>query len=146
MARPSFQPTDEQRKTVWLMAAAGIPEEDIARCLGQKGISPVTLRKHFRKELDNAQTESNARMAGRLYAIANQNDDMRAAGAATMFWLKTRARWKEKHEVEVTGKDGGPVQVSGVLAVPGVVSPDEWAKMAGASSEIIDDEAVESGG
>lgn len=133
MARPSFQPTDEQRKVVWMMAAAGIPEEDIARAIGPKGISPVTLRKHFRKELDNATTEANAKMASRLFAIANQNDDLRAASTSAIFWLKTRARWKETHATELTGAEGGPIAVDN--SMPPITVIVEGASNGGGGQE-----------
>jgi AraC-like DNA-binding protein len=48
--RPSFHPTDRQRGQVEAMCACGIPEKEIAQVLD---ISPTTLRKHFRRELDH---------------------------------------------------------------------------------------------
>lgn len=100
-ARP-FIPTDEQRRLVKAMASFGVPHDDIAtvvRC------SPPTLRKRFRVELDVATIEANARVAQCLYQQATTPGNI----AATIFWLKARAGWREKQQVEVTGKDGGPL-------------------------------------
>jgi hypothetical protein len=102
-ARP-FIPTDEQRRLVKAMASFGVQHDHIAvvvRC------SPPTLRKRFRQELDTATIEANARVAQCLYQQATTPGNI----AATIFWLKARAGWREKQQVEVTGKDGGPTVI-----------------------------------
>jgi hypothetical protein len=71
------------------MAAYGIRQEDIARCLGLR--SAKTLRRHFREELDRAATEANAQVAQSLYQQATSGKST----AASIFWLKTRAGWHE---------------------------------------------------
>jgi hypothetical protein len=53
--KPPFEPTDDERKTVELMCAVGIPHEGIAVVI-RDGIDDKTLRKHFRRELDTAKT------------------------------------------------------------------------------------------
>lgn len=83
-----YQPTDAQRKSVHAMSAYGIPQNDIARVIG---ITKNTLEKHFRDELDTAETEANAKVAQTLYQMATSGMNV----AATIFWLKTRARWRE---------------------------------------------------
>jgi hypothetical protein len=79
--------------------------------------SPPTLRKWFRDELDTATIEANARVAQTLYQQATTPGNI----AATIFWLKARAGWREKHSVEVTGKDGVPMatQIVVVRREPG---------------------------
>ena len=111
MARPRFDPTDDQRKVVKLMVAAGIPEGDIARVIGPKGISENTLRKYFRQEIEIGAIEANAKIAGRLYAIACQSGDLKSATTACIWWTKTRMGWSEKKGLEHTGKDGGPIAI-----------------------------------
>lgn len=41
---------------------------------------------------------------------------------AAIFWLKNRQRekWRDKHETELTGKDGGPIQTESKLDVSGL--------------------------
>jgi len=104
MARPAFQPTDQTREKVRSLSAIGVPQDDIARLLGCTG---KTLRKHFRYELDFAALEANAAVAGFLYRAAREGNV-----TAIIFWLKTRARWKETNSLELTGADGGPIAVA----------------------------------
>ena len=97
--RPPFAPTEDQRRLVRAMAGYGVPHDDIAvvvRC------SPPTLRKHFRQELDVAAIEANARVAQTLFQQATTPGNI----AATIFWLKARAGWREKQVVEHSGPEG----------------------------------------
>ena len=87
MGRRAHQPDPAQRRQVEAMAAYGIPETDIARVLG---IDPKTLRKCYREELDLGTTKANAQVAGFLFNSAKNGNV-----TAQIFWLKTRARWKE---------------------------------------------------
>src|SRR3979411_1301940 len=81
------QPEPSHRKQVEAMSAYGIPEADIARVIG---IDPKTLRKCYREEIDLGATKAQAQIAGVLFGAANAGNV-----SAQMFWLKTRARWKE---------------------------------------------------
>jgi hypothetical protein len=76
-----------QRRQVEAMAAYGIPEPDISRVVG---IDPKTLRKHYRDELDLGTAKANAQVAGLLFNSAKNGNV-----SAQIFWLKTRARWRE---------------------------------------------------
>src|SRR6195256_6725443 len=87
MSRRSHQPDPSQRRQVEAMAAYGIPETDVARTVG---IDPKTLRKCYREELDLGTTKANAQVAGFLFNAAKNGNV-----TAQIFWLKTRARWKE---------------------------------------------------
>jgi hypothetical protein len=97
-----FEPTEEQRRLVRAMAGFGIRQDDIAAHLE---IDPKTLRKHFRRELDRGTVEANAKVAQSLFNMTTQGNDV----AAAIFWMKARAGWREKHDLEVTGKDGAPL-------------------------------------
>jgi hypothetical protein len=87
MARLSYTPEPATRGQVEAMAAYGIPEGDIAAVLR---IDPKTLRKHYRDELDLGHTKANAQVAGFLFNSAKSGNV-----TAQIFWLKTRARWRE---------------------------------------------------
>jgi DNA-binding XRE family transcriptional regulator len=102
--QPKFEPSDEQRKLAEAMAAYGIPQEDIAKVVG---IAPKTLREHFRHELDTGSTLATAKVAERLFKRAT-TDDSSAGITAAIFWLKTRARWKEtdQHDHRFTDAEG----------------------------------------
>ncbi len=90
------------------MAACGFTQEAIARCLGTAGISEPTLREHFRTELDTAATLANATVGNKLYQMAVSGNPP----AATFFWLKCRAGWKEVQPIEVSGPGGTPIDVN----------------------------------
>jgi hypothetical protein len=87
VAYPSKAPTAEQRKLVQTMAAAGIQSEAICLVMG---VSGKTLRKHYRAELDTSLIRANAMVASSLYMKA-----LKGNVVAQIFWLKTRAGWKE---------------------------------------------------
>lgn len=72
------------------MSAYGIPQEDIATVLD---IGAKTLRKHYRTELDTGTAKANAKVAENLYKHAT--GEGRAAVTAAIFWMKTRAGWRE---------------------------------------------------
>ncbi len=99
MSRLPFTPTNEQRRMVRAMAGYGVPQDDIAvvlRCTSR------TMRKWFRDELDVAAIEANARVAQTLYQQATTPGNI----AVTIFWLKARAGWREKQQVEVEVPNG----------------------------------------
>ena len=87
MGRRAHKPDPAQRRQVEAMAAYGIPEIDISAVLG---LDPKTLRKHYRDELDLGETKANAQVAGFLFNSARSGNV-----TAQIFWLKTRARWRE---------------------------------------------------
>jgi hypothetical protein len=87
MARKAFPVNDAMRERVRSLASVGSRQEDIAAIIG---CDPKTLRKHFRDELDRAMAEANAAVAGYLFDAAKGGNI-----AAIIFWLKTRANWRE---------------------------------------------------
>jgi hypothetical protein len=99
MGRPAHKPDPVSRRQVEAMAAYGIPEVDIATVVE---IDPKTLRRHYRKELSTGHIKANTKVAENLYRKAT--GEGREAVTAAIFWLKTRARWKETsiQETEVT--------------------------------------------
>lgn len=65
--KPLYVPTDKDRLTVRVMVAGGILHNAIADVLG---ISHVTLRKHFRREIDTASAEIGAQVVSSLITMA----------------------------------------------------------------------------
>lgn len=107
--RQPFKPTPEQRKLVEQLAAFGTPQEDICNFVHDakgKPIGLMTLHKYFRAELDTAETKANSKVAQCLFYQATVEKNV----TAMIFWLKTRARWRETERIELTGKDGGPIE------------------------------------
>lgn len=105
MAQARHEPDQQQRRQVESLAGYGIPETEIA---GLIGIDPKTLRKYYRQELDHGHTKANARVAENLFrkAIGEGRESVTAA----IFWLKTRARWKEVSVHEHGGVPGQPIE------------------------------------
>ncbi len=106
MGRRAHRPDPTTRRHVEAMAGYGVPEDDIA---GVIGIDPKTLRKHYRPELSHGHVKANARVAESLYRKATS--DGAQSVTAAIFWLKTRAGWKETSVRELTGSGGQPVTV-----------------------------------
>jgi hypothetical protein len=119
MARPAHEPDAYQRRQVETLAGYGVPETEIASLIG---IDPKTLRRHYRSELDHGHTKANAKVAENLFRKAT--GDGRASVIAAIFWLKTRARWKEVSVHEVAGVPGQPLQqVTQIRRV--IVTPEQ---------------------
>jgi len=91
MARPSFVPNEKSRRQVKSMSALGMKQEEMATLLE---ITPKTLRKHFRSELDRGGVEANAEVMRSLYKMATSGKNT----AATIFWVKTRCAAPERRD------------------------------------------------
>ena len=108
----THRPTDETRAQVFALSSFGLPQEEISAFVG---ISDDTLRKYYSDELDKASIDRNAQVAAFLFRSASGSAISEGASysdclKAAMFWLKTRARWREVNSTEITGRDGGPIQ------------------------------------
>ena len=88
MARPTFVVNEALREKVRHLAGLGVPQDDIAKIVG---CAPKTLRKRFRVELDRGVAEANAMISGSLFTA-----DKAGNITAMIFWLKTRAHWRER--------------------------------------------------
>jgi hypothetical protein len=104
MGRPPYEPTDADREVAKRLSALGTTYEDIAKKLK---ISSDTLVKYYSEELEDGRIDANASIAGTLFSQAKKGNT-----AAAIFWLKTRARWKETQVNEVTGQDGGEIRLA----------------------------------
>ena len=101
------QPTDASRKQVEALASFGVPRHEIAKVAG---VCMNTLLKHYGDTLDIAATKANSLVAQSLFNRAVKGDGA-AATSAAIFWLKVRAGWREKDVREVTGLNGGPIEM-----------------------------------
>jgi predicted transcriptional regulator len=95
-------PDDKSRGYVKGLAAVGTRYVDIAHKLG---ITDDTLRKHYKKELEDGRIDANASIANTLFNQAKKGNM-----TAAIFWLKTRAGWKETNVTELTGGEGAEVK------------------------------------
>jgi hypothetical protein len=92
-----FEPTEDQRRTVKALSGYGVPQDGIAIHIG---VDPKTLRKHFRDELDRGSVEATAKVAQTLFHLATVEKNV----ASVIFWMKARAGWREKQQIELSGR------------------------------------------
>jgi hypothetical protein len=85
------RPDPGRGRQVEAMAGYGISAEDIATVLG---VEVETLRHDYRTELKGAAIKANAKVAESLFRKATAAEGREGVTAA-IFWLKTRAGWKE---------------------------------------------------
>jgi hypothetical protein len=119
--RPLFVPTDEQRNTVKVMAALGIPHDKICLTVRNpdtgKPISRPTMEKVFRKEIDTAQTELHARIGsfivmsilGQKQPIGEVIRSERVRMRLAMFYAKTQMGWCEPIVNEPADQNKQPI-------------------------------------
>jgi hypothetical protein len=87
------------------LAGFGFTVSEIARMLQ---VDVEALRAAFPHELDSGGLKANARVAENLYRKAT--GDGRESVTAAIFWLKSRARWKEISVHEHSGS-GMPIVI-----------------------------------
>ncbi len=112
MSRNPHEPSAQTRAEVSALKSFGVAQSDIANYIG---VDDKTLRKHYREELDNAQTKADANVAKFLYnAASGKALDAGASYAdcvrAAMFWAKTRMKWRETDN-EAQG-NGNPITIN----------------------------------
>jgi len=108
--RPPHLPTSDTRNKVFMLSSVGTRHEDIATVLS---ISADTLTKYYKEELDKGRIEANASVAETLFKQAKEGNT-----TAMIFWLKSRAKWKESTQHEISGNpDGMPVEVKIVTGI-----------------------------
>jgi len=100
MPRHPHNPTPQTKAEVAALKSFGVVQDDIATYIGIDG---KTLRKHYREELDTAQTKADANVAKFLYNAASGKAIEKGAShsdciRAAMFWAKTRMQWRETGE------------------------------------------------
>ena len=108
--RPPHLPNADTRNKVYMLSTVGTRHEDIASVLG---ITHDTLVKYYKEELDKGRIEANASVAETLFKQAKEGNT-----TAMIFWLKSRARWKESTQHEISGNpDGTPVEVKIITGI-----------------------------
>jgi len=89
--RPRFVPTAQHREIVMVMAGVNLPQSKIVRALGLK--DEKTLRRYFRKELDQAAAKLEAQLAANLYGVACLKNNPTAALKAIEMLVTMRFGW-----------------------------------------------------
>lgn len=116
--RKPLEPTDAARKQVEAMSGWGVPLEQIA-AVTMNGIGLDSLYKYFERELVDGKARANAKVGQTLFQRATTGGDTTAA----IWWTKTQMRWKDTSRIELTGADGGPVQITKIKCI--IVDPKQ---------------------
>jgi hypothetical protein len=118
--RPPFEPTDEQRKNVEIMVGLGIRQDSICalvRDRKDRPISEATLRKHFRKEIDQGAAKLHATIGNFMVATILGRDpppgikpitEPKVRASFAELFARTRMGWRETIRSEVGNADGKP--------------------------------------
>lgn len=102
--RGEEHPREEYRDKIRLMTAIGIPQAHIASLLK---MSLETLSNKYRDELDTGASSANAVVGGKIFEAAKRGEQW-----ACTLWAVRRMGWKETNTQELTGKDGGAIEVT----------------------------------
>jgi len=98
MARPPYQPTDNNRRQVESWSGVGITQEQMAALLE---IDVDTLVKYYRKEIDQGKAKACASIGSSFYQKAKDGDT-----AAMIWWTKSQMGWKGEKVIDHTSSDG----------------------------------------
>ena len=97
-------PSAKTRQQVAVLIAEGVKQKVVAQVIG---ISELTLRKHYKEEIAEASDLAASRVVETMYNMATSG----AFPQATMFYLKCRRGWTEKHNININ-HSGGVVDMS----------------------------------
>ena len=113
--RVAHVPTPETQAIVEALVACGVRQEAIAH---EIGLGVDALRKHYADQLAYGLERASGQVGNRLLDIALHEKDLRAALPACIFWLKTRAGWRETLHVNHSTE---PEKV-----ITDEATPEEW--------------------
>jgi hypothetical protein len=101
---PGLIPGAQQSREVSVMSALGLSPKEISLVVN---VDERLLKSYYSKELQVSRSVANLIVARKALemAVSGRYPDM------TKFWLKSQAKWKETSAVELTGRDGGPVEI-----------------------------------
>ena len=102
VGRPPHKPSETTRKMVTSAIGMGLDQTAIGALLD---ITPKTLRKCYRHELDTGAAKANFSVAKSVYDRASGGKDT----IASIFWLKARAGWQDTTK---TVHEGLPEQIT----------------------------------
>lgn len=117
IATRPFAATQDQKDLVYQLSSVGVAQEHIANSikdLDGEPISIATLKKYFLDELTRGVVDSSSKVGAAVLRKATAaNLDMAGVKAAELY-LTRKGGWLENNKttVEVTGKDGGPIEVN----------------------------------
>lgn len=137
--QPKIELTDDDIARIGFLKEVGWPLERIAWLIN---IAPATLDRiisanpKISEAIEKARSVTSARIVKTAFDMASSG----ISPAMTIFWLKTRERWKEApRTVELSGVDGAPIKHEEQL------SREQIKRMAMATLKSIEMEEEEEG-
>lgn len=111
--RPSYEPSDQDVRTVKALSVAGWAQSRIAEIIG---VSENTLRKHFAELLEVGEEKAIAKVTGTYYQFATSGQHPKA----TKEWLERRdpEHWQPPKKRQDITSDGDKVDASPVVMLP----------------------------
>lgn len=95
------------RQLVTLCAAIGYSADDIGRIVALPlVVSGRTIQRRFKEELSTGHLKATAQVAATMYAVATNPAHSKVATAG-IFWLKSRAHWRDGSSLTITPGEGG---------------------------------------
>ena len=116
MARPTKEPTEEQRRYIETLAGYGLSQAQIGHVMG---MDPKTLVKHCTEELTVGKAKMYAQAVNALFRNIKNGKE-----ASLIFYLKTQHGWKETSRTEITGPDGVPLNQA--VDAPPQETREQW--------------------
>lgn len=97
-------PTKKTREQVCKLVACGLNLDEISYVLG---CLPSDVKEHYAQEIEHGSA-----MVTGLVGAALLKNALKGDVNAQRAWLQFRARWTIPQHVELTGKDGGPIEIA----------------------------------
>jgi len=116
--RLRFEPTPEQRRDVEMMAALGIPPEQMCQIVRNKNEKPIRLRtflRHFQQEIETGAIKVNASVVSFIIATilgtappegGEPITDERVRAKLAIFYARAQLGWQTTARKELTNPTG----------------------------------------
>ena len=111
-------PTETTRADVVKYSSIGLPADVIATLIG---VSESTLKRHYIPELQDGQAKKKVMIASWAFGAAKKGKD-----SMIMFLCKTQLGWRETDRLELTGQNGGPIQLQPMIDRPPSETREQW--------------------
>ena len=96
-------------QTIATMSLAGFTVRQVCEALK---VSPETITDHYDHEMKHGRTNMMTQVVQSLAQRAISGSD-----TAAIFLAKARLGWSDRQQVELTGKDGGPIEIEHRAAI-----------------------------
>jgi len=107
-------PTEHSLSQAKTCGAIGLSMADTRRVLGVSGLEFETC---YLEAYEDGVANGRFAAAREMFRKATKVSDAMPNVTANIFWLKSRAQWKEADKLEISGPDGGPIQTQTAVVI-----------------------------